>query len=257
MGAVMNRLQLMILFAFGVSVIPGVSDAALSGNAAVDHSVYAKLLSRYVQNSKVDYAGFKSDEHELDSYLETLAQIDPDKLETNEQFAFYINLYNARTIKLILIRYPDLQSIKDLGSLLQSPWKKPIVKLKGQLVTLDHIEHDILRPRFRDPRVHFAINCASKSCPPLLNEPYSGVTLDRQLDHVTRAFINDPARNYLKGKTLFVSRIFKWFADDFNSDIIGFFRKYARDGLAGQLKDNSASLKVKYLEYDWSLNSTK
>ena len=255
MGVVMNRLQLIILFVFGVSVVPGVSDAALSGNASVDHSAYAKLLSGYVHNGKVDYAGFKADEHELDSYLETLAQINPDNLETNEQFAFYINLYNSWTIKLILTRYPDVESIKDLGSLFQSPWKKPIVKLNNQIVTLDHIEHDILRARFRDPRVHFAINCASKSCPPLLNEPYESATLDRQLDHVTRAFINDSTSNYLKGKTLYVSQIFKWFAEDFHNDIIGFFKKYAQDGLAKQFENSSATLKVKYLDYDWSLNA--
>ena len=163
----------------------------------------------------------------MDAYLDTLAKIDPLSLAGDEQFAFYINAYNAWTIKLILTGYPDVASIKDYGSLFKSPWKKKFVNIKGEMVTLDHIEHDILRPQFRDPRVHFAINCAAKSCPPLYREAFVGQQLNTQLDDAARRFVNDGRFNRLEGNTLYVSSIFKWFKEDFNGDIIGFFEEYA------------------------------
>ncbi len=119
---------------------------------------------------------------------------------------------------------------------------------------MDQIEHDILRPGFKDPRVHFVVNCASKGCPPLRSEPYQADILERQLDEMTRAFINDSRRNRLEGRTLYVSKIFKWFSEDFNNDVVGFFLKYARKDLKKQLEDNKSEIKVKYLDYDWSLN---
>jgi hypothetical protein len=180
--------------------------------------------------------------------------VDPKSLTRDERFAFYINAYNAWTIKLVLSGYPGIESIKDLGSIFQSPWKKKICRIGGDVVSLDHIEHDILRPKFKDPRVHFAINCASISCPPLMSQPFRGSTLDRQLDDATRAFINNPERNYLKGNTLYVSRIFKWFGKDFDYDIVGFFLTYADDHLKKELEAKKQTVKVSYLSYDWSLN---
>jgi len=118
----------------------------------------------------------------------------------------------------------------------------------------DDIEHNILRPRFKDPRVHFAINCAAKSCPPLRSEPYREDELDQQLDEMTRAFVNDLKSNRLEDHTLYVSSIFKWFTEDFNKDIVGFFLKYAKGDLKEQLEANREKIKVKYLDYDWSLN---
>ena len=225
-----------------------------AGYAAVDNSIYAGLLRKYVKHGVVDYAGFKADEARLDAYLKILEKIDANTLNRNEQFAFYINAYNAWTVKLILSGYPGIKSIKDLGSVFKSPWEKKIARINGDLLTLDNIEHDILRPRFKDPRVHFAINCASKGCPPLLAEPYRGDDLDRQLDGVTSAFLNDPNRNRFEGDTLYVSRIFKWFKEDFNKDIVGFFLKYAKDDLKTELTAKKDSVKTKYLDYDWSLN---
>jgi hypothetical protein len=122
------------------------------------------------------------------------------------------------------------------------------------LVTLDYIEHGILRPKYKDPRVHFAINCASKGCPPLRSEPYRGDVLDQQLNEMARAFINNPKHNRLEGKKLYVSSIFKWFKQDFNDDIIGFFQEYAQGDLKKGLDSNWEEIKVKYLSYDWSLN---
>jgi len=126
--------------------------------------------------------------------------------------------------------------------------------LCGAIITLDLIEHDILRPSFKDPRVHFAVNCASKGCPPLRPEPYQAGILDQQLDEMARAFINDSRRNRLEGRTLYVSKIFKWFPEDFNNDIVGFFLKYAHGDLKKQLEDRKTKIKIKYLDYDWSLN---
>ena len=223
-------------------------------HAAVDHNIFAELLENHVKNGVVDYAGFKADETKLNAYLKVLEHTRSDTLDRNEQFAFYINAYNAWTIKLILSGYPGIESIRDLGNFLKSPWKKKIVRIDGDIVTLDHIEHDILRPRFKDPRVHFAINCASKGCPPLLSEPYRGAVLEQQLNAVTKAFLNDPKRNRLEGNTLYVSKIFKWFKDDFNNDIIGFFLKYAEGSFRKKLAANRDRIKIKFLDYDWSLN---
>ena len=220
----------------------------------VDHSLFDSLLKKYVQGSNVNYQSFKQDEARLDDYLKILEQADPDTLSKNEQFAFYINAYNAWTIKLILTGYPGVESIKDLGGFFSNPWKKKIVRMNGKIITLDEIEHAILRPRFKDPRVHFAINCASKSCPLLRPETYLGSILDSQLNDAARRFINDPKHNYLDGNDLYVSSIFKWFGEDFNQDIIGFFIQFAQDGLQENLKNKTNSITIHYLDYDWSLN---
>lgn len=220
----------------------------------VDSGLYGGLLKKYVHKGVVDYGGFKKEEARLDEYLKVLEKVNTESLSQKEKFAFYVNAYNAWTIKLILTGYPGIESIKDLGSLFKSPWKKKICRIDGKVITLDDIEHNILRPRFKDPRVHFAVNCASKGCPPLLAEPYTGSRLDKQLNHVTGAFINDPKRYRLEGDTLFVSKIFKWFSEDFNNDVIGFFQKYAKEDLKTTLESKREKIKVKYLDYDWSLN---
>ncbi|MGB2929721.1 MAG: DUF547 domain-containing protein [Desulfobacterales bacterium] len=219
-----------------------------------DHSIYATLLEKYVKQGQVDYQGFKAEEEKLDQYLKLLEKTDSDNLSRNEQFAFYVNAYNAWTIKLILSGHPRVKSIKDLGNIFKSPWKKKICRIDDDVITLDDIEHKILRPRFKDPRVHFAINCAALSCPPLISEPYRGDTLDRQLDHSVRTFINNPQRNYLEDNTLYISKIFKWFPEDFNNDVIGFLIKYAKEDLEKELEAKRSKIKIKYLYYDWSLN---
>jgi Protein of unknown function, DUF547 len=225
--------------------------------AAVDHEIWAELLSKYDKPGGVDYTGFKSEEGKLDQYLKVLEHTDLKTLSRNELFAYYINAYNAWTIKLILSAYPDLSSIKDLGTFLKSPWQKKFVRIGGDVVTLDYIEHHILRPRFKDPRVHFAINCSAASCPPLRSEPYLGSSLDQQLDQSTRSFINNPNSYRFDGDTLYVSRIFEWFSEDFNDDVVGFYLKYAQDGLKEKLTEKKDVIQVKYLYYDWSLNDAR
>jgi hypothetical protein len=248
---VVLSLALTLVFAVGIADVKLMASAGSS----VDHSLYGDLLKKYVgKNGQVDYAGFKSDEATLDQYLDLLHRVDIKSFSDNEQFAFYTNVYNAWTIKLILTKYPDISSIKSLGIFNTGPWKKKVVRLKDQTVSLDHIEHDILRPRFKDPRVHFAINCAAKSCPPLRSEPYTGDRLDQQLDDSTRAFVNNPNSYRLEGQDLYVSQIFKWFSEDFNEDVLSFYRQYATGELKKNLNAHSAKIRVKYLEYDWSLN---
>ncbi len=247
-----NHFIAMVALLSGILFTPAGSRAA--SDAVVDHGVYGELLKQYVKNGVVDYKGFKSGEERLDRYLEVLEKTDVGSLSRNERFAFYINAYNAWTIKLILSGYPGVESIKDLGSLFSSPWKKKICRVDGKVLTLDQIEHDILRPRFKDPRVHFAVNCASKGCPPLLSEPYRGEILDRQLDDVTRAFLGHAERNRLDGETLYVSKIFKWFSEDFNKDVVGFFLAYVEGEFKKELTKKRDAIEVDYLSYDWSLN---
>ena len=225
--------------------------------APVDNQIWAALLKKYVRPGGVDYAGFKSEQDKLDQYLKVLEHTDLKTLSREEQFAYYINAYNAWTIKLILSAYPGIKSIKDLGSFWESPWKKKFVRINGELLSLDDIEHHILRPRFKDPRVHFAINCSAVSCPPLRSEPYLGSSLDRQLNQATRSFINDPNSYRLEGDAFYVSRIFKWFAEDFDNDVLGFYLKYAREDLKKKLAEKKDVIQIKYLPYDWFLNDVK
>ncbi len=243
-------IPVLLILCTGLMMAP-ISKAA---DESVDNSLYAELLSDYVNQGVVDYQGFKKEEKKLDAYLDVLAAVDPETLSRDDRFAFYINAYNAWTIKLILSGYPGVESIKDLGSFFRSPWKKKICRINGKMLSLDEIEHDILRPEFKDPRVHFAVNCASKGCPKLISAPYEGNRLELQLNDVTQAFINNRDRNYIDGTTLYVSSIFKWFAEDFDHDIPAFFKKYADDELKKQLLQKSGDIKVKYLDYDWSLN---
>ncbi|HEA66757.1 hypothetical protein LCGC14_2771520 [marine sediment metagenome] len=246
-------LSLMLSFYLSFGPVGLVSPSR--SQTTVDNSIWTLLLEKYVKNSVVNYQGFKTDEESLNRYLKVLEKIDPDTLAPDEQFAFYVNAYNAWTIKLILGGYPGIKSIKDLGSLFKTPWKKKICRIDGDIITLDDIEHKILRARFKDPRVHFAINCASKSCPPLISEPYRGKDLDKQLDNSARSFINNSLENRIESGTLYVSKIFKWFPEDFNNDVVGFLLKYADGDFKKELIAKKGTLKIKYLKYDWSLNN--
>jgi hypothetical protein len=250
-----NFLQPFIIAIFlvaGILGTPGPSRAS-----TVNHEIWADLLGKFVKPGGVDYTGFKTEEDRLDQYLKVLEDTEPEKLSRNEQYAYYINAYNAWTIKLILSDYPGVESIKDFGTILKTPWQKKWVRINGEVISLDDVEHRILRPRFKDPRVHFAINCAAASCPPLRPEPYRGQTLDQQLNDSTRSFVNDGNSYRLDGNTLYVSRIFKWFSEDFSDGALGFYLKYAEGNLKEKLTSQKDSLKVKYLNYDWSLNDAK
>lgn len=225
--------------------------------AAELHRGWGELLQHHVESGVVDYQGFKKDEQQLDSYLALLDQTDPDSLSAGDQLAYFINGYNSYTIKLILDNFKDGQppgSIRNIGGLFANPWKITFVKLGGQTYSLDNVEHDIIRPRFNEPRIHFAVNCASKSCPPLLSEPYEGSRLDEQLENATRGFLADSEHNRVDGDTLYVSSIFKWYGEDFQDDPASFVLSHADGELRERINQLGPDIRVKYLDYDWSLN---
>ncbi len=255
----------------------------VSANAVVaakfDHGVWDGLLQDYVQMinhgqaSQVDYAGFLQKRAVLRTYLSQLSAISANEFSTwskPERLAFLINAYNAYTVDLILTRYPKLDSIKDFGSLLQSPWKRSFVPLFGKMLSLDDIEHGMIRKPgdYNEPRIHFAVNCASIGCPGLLNEAYIGPKLESQLETVTRAFLADRSRNRYNITTgrLEVSKIFDWYREDFERGWKGwhklaqFFTHYA-DSLTDTPEAKASiipgSIKIKFLDYDWALNKTK
>ncbi len=244
--------------------------------AAHDHSPWNALLKRNVvvtgggTSSKVNYARFKTDRVKLKAYLDSTSSVSQATFNTwskNDQLAFLINAYNAWTIELILTEYPNLKSIKDLGSIIRSPWKQKFIPLFGKTVSLDHIEHSLIRGsgRYNEPRIHFAVNCASIGCPALRNTAYRGSTLSAQLQTATKDFLRDRSRNRLKDGRLQVSNVFKWYRGDFEKGWRGaknlhqFLAIYA--GSLGLTKGQQATLKagktkVSFLSYDWRLNRT-
>ncbi len=218
---------------------------------------YRGLLQSHVADGMVDYHGFKKDEKVLDQYLDALNLTDPETLSQDEKLAFYINAYNAYTIKLILDNFDEKKppsSIKKIGSLFTSPWKISFAKVAGNVYSLDNIEHDIIRKEWNEPRIHFAVNCASRSCPPLISEPYRGESIDAQLETSTKAFLADRRMNYLEGETLFISSIFKWYAEDFKDDPRQFILDHTEGEMHERLAQLGKNVKIKYLDYDWSLN---
>ena len=222
----------------------------------VDNRLYAELLTQHTRDGLVDYASFKKEHSKLKEYLVYLAGINPDDLSRDDAFAYYINLYNAATIDLILENYPGITSIKDIGGFFNNPWKIEFITLKGEKVHLDHVEHEILRPTYKDPRLHFAVNCASLGCPPLHDKPFEGNTLEATLDELTRRNMSDPAHTRLDGETLYVSKVFDWFGEDWGKkeDKIAFVRKYSTREQAAEIDQLGGSLDLKYSEWDWTLN---
>ncbi len=215
---------------------------------SLDHSSWDKLLKTHVDtDGNVNYKNFAKDIEQLENYLNYLAQNVPSKTSAKEeQLAYYINLYNAGTVKLIADNYP-LKSIKDI----KNPWNQKIIILGDIRISLNDIEHEILR-KMKEPRIHFAINCASYSCPKLLNEAYTAVQLERQLHQAAVSFINDPKRNRISENKAEVSEIFNWFKKDFTVDgsLVSYLNQFAKEPLHN-------SDKVVYLSYDWSLNESK
>lgn len=233
---------------------------------------FDKLLHKHVQwlpdqsQSRADYAGWKADHAALRSVLAELSavsQAEFDRWSGPQQMAFLINSYNAYTIELILNKYPDMKSIKDLGSLIQSPWKKKFFNLLGGERNLDWIENEMLRAKYKDPRIHVGINCASIGCPALRPESFTAAKIDAQLDDSLSRFLGDKTRNRYRDGKLEVSEIFKWFAEDFEKGNRGY--RQVSDVFAGHATQLSAdpavqaairakTVPVAFLPYDWNLN---
>ncbi len=214
----------------------------------INHSTWNSLLTKYV-NSKgdVNYKAFKNDVSALDKYLLHLSENSPEKnWSKNKKLAYYINIYNAATVKLILDNYPT-KSIKDI----KNSWGKNWVKTGDGLLSLGDIEHKILR-KMNEPRIHFAINCASYSCPKLINTAFEAKTMQAQLKQVTHDFINDTSRNIITKEKMQLSNIFKWYKKDFteNGSLVDYIKPYTKIEI-------NQDTDIDYLKYDWKLNEEK
>ncbi len=239
----------------------------MASSQSFDHSLYDAVLKRHVKNGKVNYKALKTDK-EFATYLEQLAKANPDALPTREEkIAFWINAYNAFTLKLIVDNYPvkSITEISALGKLTafvgDSPWKREFFTINGKKMSLDKIEHEMLRATFKEDRIHFAVNCASGSCPILRTEAYTAEKLSEQLSEQAKQFLKDTLRNRidLKTKTIYISKIFDWYKDDFTKSagtLEQYLAQYIDDETIKRMLLNN-EFKIEYLDYDWNLNEAK
>ena len=244
-------------------VIPMWDAADDTSNTVIDHGAWQALLDGYLKTGhasgvhRFDYGALKAnaaDRGKLASYLKSLAGIDPRTLSRDEQMAYWINLYNALTVFVIVPRYP-VDSIKEIksGIIDFGPWNLELFPLQGVKLTLNHIEHGILRPIWKDPRIHYAVNCASIGCPNLNPEAYRSDNLERLLEQGASDYINHPRGAQVTGDTLVVSSIYDWFKEDFGGTDAGVFahlKQYARPELLDMLENHDSFDD----EYDWNLN---
>lgn len=209
------------------------------------HDSFDALLRKYVSSTgKVNYSGLKKEESKLDNYLNQLESTSLDKnWSRNKKLAFWINAYNAYTIKLILKNYP-VKSIMDLHN--GKPWDVKWIKLDQRTLSLNNIENDIIRPKFNEPRIHFAVNCAAKSCPPLLNKAWTASNLNTNFERQTKAFINNSTYNTISTGNVEVSKIFDWYGKDFG-DLRTYLNKYSKTQI-------SAGTAINFKSYNWDLN---
>lgn len=230
------------------------------GSANFDWTDYSALLSQHVTNNEI--AGIRSNlvnyqslgqDPRYQAITERLAVFDHEALTGNDKIAFYLNAYNLLAIKLV-IDYQPHNSIRDIGSWFSPVWQKPAGVLNGKMISLDTIEHKILR-KLNEPRIHFALVCASVSCPDLRTEAYNSKDLDKQLDQQTRGFLANKEKGIrIKGETIYISKIFDWFSEDFSKDtsaegVLKFIAQYQIE--AGRFSSYQT------LDYNWKLNQTK
>jgi Protein of unknown function, DUF547 len=237
--------------------------ALVAPAAAFDHAhqAWSDLLKAHVvvldggKASKVDYAGMALARAALRNYLDSLSRVGEAEFSAwskAEQMAFLINAYNAHTVEKILARYPNLKSIWDFGRFFGNPFRDEFIALLGMRMSLDGIEHGILRKRYGEPRIHYAVNCASVGCPMLREEAYVGVQLEHQLEEQARRFLSDRSRSRWRDGRLEVSKIFDWFKEDFEPRD-KYFQRYA--DILGL--PQGANPPITFLDYDWSLNDSR
>lgn len=271
----MTRLLALLIFGALLAVGPAASAAPkaelwsrwqrhdAASVTTVDHAAWGRLLGRYVRPGKDGVNRFAyaevtpADRAALDDYLAMLAAVPVSTLSRPEQLAYWLNLYNALTISVVLDHYP-IRSIRDIdispGLFSAGPWRLDLVTVEGEPLSLDDIEHRIVRPIWRDPRVHYALNCAAVGCPNLRPKPFAGRDLDHALDMAAMAYVSDPRGMRIEDGRLHVSSIYVWFIDDFGGDDAGVIRHlmaYAEPGVAMQLQKLDA---IDSHSYDWSLN---
>lgn len=232
-----------------------------SSTARIDHSEWQSVLDRNLVDNhpsginRFDYGGISTrDKQLLANYLERMQLLDPRTFNRAEQKAYWINLYNALTVELIVSHHP-VKSITRLGGLFHfGPWDDEIAHIAGQTLSLNDIEHRILRPLFRDNRIHYAVNCASLGCPNLAKPAYSPADLDEQLDLAARDYVNHPRGVDFRDNVLWVSSIYNWYREDFggsDSKLIRHLLQYASPSLAPRLASYQGEIKD---HYDWALN---
>lgn len=272
MPHVFSRFFTALLATLLLGLLLGLTSPANAKPFDHDYNAWNALTKKHVHwlqdnvQSRVNYAGFKQDRAQLAPLLAEWSAVTPAEFEqwpAAHQTAFLINAYNAFTIELILTKYPDVKSIKELGSTFSTPWKKKFFTLLGAERNLDWIEHDKLRAHYHDPRIHVAIVCASTGCPALRPQAFTPAALEGELEDSFMRFMSDKTRNRVQDGMLHVSPIFKWFAEDFEKGNKGFkntldvFARYAKqlsNDPATQEKIRNRSLMVKYTDYDWNLN---
>lgn len=235
-----------------------------SGAGTANHAALDVLLERRARNSRdgivrVDYAAWKAsaaDRAALTAYIAALSRLNPLSLTRPEQFAFWANLYNAVTIDVVLDNWP-VRSIRNIRSGIRpGPWRRKLVAIGGVELSLDDIEHEILRKGWSDPRVHYAVNCASISCPNLPLRAFRGATLGPALEAAARAYVNTPRAVRFDGDALVVSSIYKWYAADFGGSdarVIAHLARYADEPLKSRLQ---TATRIERDVYDWSINAT-
>ncbi|HJS76420.1 MAG TPA: DUF547 domain-containing protein [Burkholderiales bacterium] len=225
------------------------------------HKSWDAMLKKHVilleggKASQVNYQGMAKERAALTEYLHSLSRVGEQEFgawSRGEQVAFLINAYNAYTVEKILARYPDIKSIWDFGKFFGNPFRDEFFTLLGRSMSLDGIEHGILRKRYREPRIHYAVNCASIGCPMLREEAYVAARLDEQLEEQARRFLSDRTRNRFRDGRLEVSKIFDWYKEDFEPRE-EYFARYA--GVLGM--PAGASPRLVFLDYDWALNDSR
>ena len=253
--------MLILIFSL-LSIIPGL----IYANGTDKHALFTEVLQDYVNAGEVNYTALLSDDR-LQVYISVLENTNPDTItESKAQLAFWLNAYNAFTLQIILQNFP-VKSINDLhwgglylGTVLKKTiWDKKFITIYGNSYSLNHIEHKIVRAFYDDARVHFALVCASKSCPPLRPEAYEASRLDAQLDDQARIFFSQPEKNHfdLEKQRAYLSKILDWFKSDFGAndeEILLFVAKYLPVNIAEAIKTDPKSWKIKHTKYDWSLN---
>ncbi len=255
--------KLIAAFALAATAGPTMAQAQVTPTTTFDHSAFDALLRAHVADGMVDYAAFKS-APTFKSYLSALAKQDPNALPRAEQLAFWINAYNAYTIQLI-IKHDERKSIrninKTIGLKLKGPWSEPLARVGGKDYTLDDIEHKIIRPTYKEPRIHFALVCAAMGCPPLRREAYTGARLESQLENQGAEFLlRSPTKNRVDvaGKTFYHSMIFGYYKGDFGGTVAAAGKYAARWFPVGSPERSlleSGAFKAVETNYDWTLNS--
>ncbi len=231
-----------------------VATKADSTSTHADHEQFTRVLASHVHDGRVDYSGIKKD-NRFAPYLASLSNTKASQLTGSERLAFWINVYNAFTIKLICDNFP-LRSIQDLAK--GKVWDTPFIAIEGTTYSLNEIENDVIRP-LGDSRIHYALVCAARSCPPLRSEAYSALLLDAQLEEQGRIFLSTSTNNTFDvvGRKAHLSHVFEWYLADFgrtHEQLLRIIAKHAPEDVRGDLQQHANKWKIDYLEYDWSLN---